>query len=66
MSYFAVDKNENIFASSRTDKIYCFNKNGNVLCKLDLKSEDVLSGISLNNDGVLLIPTSQRNIYAFK
>jgi outer membrane protein assembly factor BamB len=70
MSYFAsgiiVDKNENIFASSRTDKIYCFNKNGNVLWKLDLKSEDILSGISLNKDGVLLIPTSEGNIYAFK
>jgi hypothetical protein len=34
--------------------------------ELDLKSEDVLSGISLNEDGVLLIPTSQGNIYAFK
>lgn len=70
MAYFAsgiiVDKNENIYAASRTDRIYSFNKNGEILWYLDLKGEDVLAGISLNKNGVLLIPTSQGNVYAFK
>jgi len=70
MTYFAanmiVDENENIYAASRNDRIYCFDKRGKVLWHIVLKGEDVLGGISLHKNGTLIIPTSKGNIYAFK
>lgn len=69
MTYFAaniiVDENENIYAASRNDRIYCFDKRGKVLWYIHLKGEDVLGGISLHKNGTLIIPTSNGNIYAF-
>ena len=69
MTYFAsniiVDENENIYAASRNNRIYCFDNTGKVLWSMELRGEDVLGGMSLHKNGTLIIPTSKGNIYTF-
>ncbi|MDD2790967.1 MAG: PQQ-binding-like beta-propeller repeat protein [Sulfurimonas sp.] len=70
MAYFAsnivVDKNENIYAASRADTVYCFDKNGKAVWSIEIEGEDVLGGLTLHPDGSLIVPTSEGNIYLLK
>lgn len=69
-SYFAsqiiVDAEQRIYAASRNNNVYCFDRNGKLLWKIRIEGGDVSSGLMLHPNGMLLIPTDKGNVYAYK
>lgn len=60
-----VDKNSIVYAGSRNDYFYAFDKDGTIVWKMHLKG-DVLGAPTLSKNGVLLVATDKGWLYALK
>lgn len=60
-----VDKNSVVYAGSRNDYFYAFDKDGTILWKIYLEG-DVLGAPTLSKNGVLLVATDKGWLYALE